>query len=310
VKGITCPPVCNEERWLNLNENIRYKTGDVIVCSYPKSGTTWIEQVVLLLQHGGDATLLNPANKNVYSPSSSSAVGKIWPEACIEQAPGAAVAGQEFARISWEDFDSAPSPRLIKSHAPSKLLLGMSESEDSPIIPGVKVILVSRNPLDSCVSRYYHAFNPYKCGWTFDAWAAVWLSGNTTYGSWFDWVKHWHKRAKTNEDRILWLQYEEMKLDPAGQIRRIAEFLGVQQNNMTPDLTEKVLHGSSFASMKEQSSSKGGDFNQHLRKGMTGDWRNHFSDGMKDLFLEKYHAELHGTGLVYYFGDSLGHIDP
>jgi Sulfotransferase domain len=125
VKGITCPPVCNEERWLNLNENIRYKTGDVIVCSYPKSGTTWIEQVVLLLQHGGDATLLNPANKNVYSPSSSSAVGKIWPEACIEQAPGAAVAGQEFARISWEDFDSAPSPRLIKSHAPSKLLLGI-----------------------------------------------------------------------------------------------------------------------------------------------------------------------------------------
>ena len=40
VKGITCPVVCNERRWLSLNENIKYRNGDIIVRSYPKSGTT------------------------------------------------------------------------------------------------------------------------------------------------------------------------------------------------------------------------------------------------------------------------------
>jgi hypothetical protein len=33
---------------------------------------------------------------------------------------------------------------------------------------GMKVIITARNPLDACVSSYYHAFNPYKSGWPFD----------------------------------------------------------------------------------------------------------------------------------------------
>ena len=60
---------------------------DVHIFSYPKSGTTWLEQCVLLLLNGGDTSLLNPSHKNTYSPAAPESRGKIWLEACIDQNP-------------------------------------------------------------------------------------------------------------------------------------------------------------------------------------------------------------------------------
>lgn len=214
-------------------------------------------------------------------------------------------AGEEFRPVTWEEFDEAPSPRVIKSHAPSKLLLGMDNNSD--LVDGAKIIIISRNPLDACVSRFHHAFNPYKSGWSFPAWAAVWLSGNTTYGCWFEWVRDWSLRAKTNQDQILWLQYENMKVNSHDQIKRIIDFLGVSQGQDIPSLIKKVAEGCSFESMKKQASEKesSGDFQGHLRKGIVGDWRNYFTETMTKEFLDKYKKELAGTDLVYDFGSDV-----
>jgi hypothetical protein len=296
VRNISCPSTCSADRWERLDALIQYRDSDVLVVSYPKSGTTWIEQVTLLLLHEADLSLLNPATKNVYVPGISP-VGKIWPESCLDQIVGLEEKfGIEFARLSAEDFDDAPAPRVIKSHAASELLLGMSSPLTERKMPGIKIIVVSRNPFDSCVSRFHHAFNPCKLGWDFDAWAAVWLCGYTSYGCWFQWVKEWSARAKSNPEQILWLQYESIQANPDAEVRRVAEFLGIPPE---PELIENVVKYSSFDSMKEQSSSKGGDFQGHLRKGIVGDWRSYFSEEMKQEFVKKFHAELSGTGLVY-----------
>ena len=223
VRGITTRHDSHEQRWRQLHEKISYRPSDVIVASYPKCGTTWVEHLCLLLQNAADCTqLVGAAHKNTFSPAGVLR-GKIWPEACIEQDPRAAAQGNpnpypnpnpdtmslpfkwmksscindihtsyshkgaEFATLSWKDFDNAPAPRLLKTHAPPPLMLGMCGDEPNTshlTIPvGTKIIIVSRNPLDACVSRFYHAFNPHKLGWSFDAWAALWLSGNTTYGT-------------------------------------------------------------------------------------------------------------------------------
>lgn len=213
--------------------------------------------------------------------------------------------GEEFRSISWKEFDEAPSPRVIKSHAPSKLLLGMDH--DSDLSDGAKIIIISRNPLDACVSRFHHAFNPCKSGWSFPAWAAVWISGNSTYGCWYDWVRDWSLRAKMNKDKILWLQYEDMKANPHAQIKRIVDFLDVSEGQDIPALIERVAEGCSFNSMKKQASEKeiSGDFGGHLRKGVVGDWKNYFTEAMTKEFLDKYKRELAGTGLVYDFGSDI-----
>jgi hypothetical protein len=70
--------------------------------------------------------------------------------------------------LSWESFDTAPAPRVIKTHAPLQLLLGTNGRGVEALPERTKVVVVSRNPLDACVSCYYHAWNPFKSGWPFD----------------------------------------------------------------------------------------------------------------------------------------------
>eukprot|EP01036_Dinobryon_divergens_P029716 gene29716-38849_t len=280
---------------------------------------------------------MDPSSKNTYTPAraetkSGSAYGKIWPEACIEQNPSVYLqSGPEFIPLTIDEFDQAPSPRIIKSHAPPHLLLtgrrilpdlpphaDMRDGGDTKCISGaqlslpegVKVIVVTRNPLDACVSSYYHAWNPCKSGWPFSAWAAAWLSGHVPHGSWFEWVKAWSREALANPAQILWLQFEDVKSDPFKVTRQIAQFLSPPLSVFNEvgsggeeDIIAAVVQASSFESMKEQASGRdSGAAQGHLRKGVIGDWRNHFSEPLKNEFLVEYHRLLAGSGLEYCLG--------
>ena len=46
-----------------------------------------------------------------------------------------------------------------------------------------------------------------------------------------------------------------------------------------------------------------GNFQGHQQGGIIGDWKNHFIDDMKIVFLRKYERELDGCGLIYDFGE-------
>lgn len=168
IRDVAYPAWCPTQRWQMLQSNMELKSSDVLVVSYPKCGTTWAEQCSLLLSHNCDVSKMNPASKNVHVPNQSH-IGKIWPEACIEQNPQVHLkTGLEFVPITMDEFDAAPSPRILKSHAPPNLLLSgkgtPSEGGFSHLPPGIKVVVVTRNPLDACVSSYYHAWNPSKVG--------------------------------------------------------------------------------------------------------------------------------------------------
>ena len=41
-----------------LRRHFQPKPGDIFVATYPKAGTTWLQTIVLLLLHQGDATLV------------------------------------------------------------------------------------------------------------------------------------------------------------------------------------------------------------------------------------------------------------
>lgn len=58
--------------------------------------------------------------------------------------------------------------------------------------------------------------------------------------------------------------------------------------------------------MKEQAEggagAAGGDNVGHLRKGVAGDWRNHFSPELQADFVARYKLEMSGTGIVFSLG--------
>ena len=164
----------------------------------------------------------------------------------------------------------------------------------------IKVIVVTRNPLDACVSCYFHAWNPAKSGWPFSAWAAAWFNGFVPHGSWFDWVRDWANYSRgPNGNQIHWVQFEDLKANPEDTVQKLANFLGVGDDK---ELVQSAIEDSSFESMKEKATSQGEKECAHLRKGVSGDWRNYFSDELAQEFVEKYNTILSGTGIKYSLG--------
>ena len=318
VRGVPHPPFIQPDLWELQKASLAFRAGDVFVCTMSKCGTTLAEQIVLLLLNGGDAAGLNPLHKNTLDRASG-CVGKIWPEMAVidgltdgadEAATGTAKAcmGEGKARMSVADFDALPAPRILKTHAPRPLFLAEVKSgEAGGLTEGVKVIYVTRNPFDACVSCYYHpkpGVSPASTGWPFDAFAKLWLSERVEFGGWANHVRGWHAERQRSPEQILWLSYEELVSAPPASIAKIAAFIGVEAD---AELVQRVADGSSFGNVKAAaqqalSSGRQGDLS-HLRKGGVGDWRNHFSESLRADFDSELSRLLGGVDLAFDIGE-------
>ena len=56
-------------------------------------------------------------------------------------------------------------------------------------------------------------------------------------GSWFDHVLEWWEAAKADPEHVLFLKYESILADPEDNIRKIADFAGIQYD---PEIIAKV----------------------------------------------------------------------
>lgn len=286
---------------------MHYREGDIVVTTYHKCGTTLAEQIVLLLLNGGDAASLDPLSKN--SANLHGGLGKVWPEQCIrpdaicEQHDGKGAEEFRPQKLAW--FDALPSPRVLKTHCNTSQVPYPGDGE--VLTPGVKYVLVTRNPFDACTSAYYHAWSPSKSGIDFDVWVDTWMAYDQLYpdGSWFSWHRDWH-HLFSKSDQILWVHYEELLVNPTEEVSRIAQFL---QLDFDDELIARVVQGSSFDSMKaaavEAKSKDETRFNtsNHLRNGKRGDWRNHFSASSESKLRQAFSDALGETGLCYDLGE-------
>jgi len=253
------------------------KDGDIFVVTYPRSGTTWTEQMVHLLAHKGEQgeQLITDAVP--------------W----VETLPHRPNGMHEFLK-------TLNSRRMFTSHLPYPLMPPLNDTT-------ARIAYVARNPKDVAISTYFH--NQSKGGYegTWDEHFQLFLHGDIGFGPYFDHILPWWQ-ASQNDKRILFLKYEDMKNDHAGNVARIASFLDLQADSQ---LIDRVVELSSFKSM---TSNQNTNFDwvpqregvpKHFRKGDIGDWRNHFSAEqsrqMDDLFMQK----MKGTGLQFDFGDGV-----
>lgn len=296
VEGVPMPPFIRQNTWCKLREVFEPHDGDVWVATFPKCGTTYMEQIVLLLRNNCDTSQTDLSNKNTFTKESGT--GKIWPERSVrvELDPKDKGSQFEFSIVDLPTFDAVPGPRLLKTHAPRQLFLGTSSAGlSAPIAGGTKVIYVCRNAKDACVSAYYHAANPHKLGFPFDAWAKTWISGLFESGSWAEHTANWHAEHMTNPSQVLWVRFEDLVENSRAEIVRIAKFIGVPASD---ELVDRVVEASSFSCMKACSGNAA-----FFRKGETGDYKNHFSTELMaewdtELKLQKQELESKIEGWV------------
>lgn len=273
-EGIRFPGFIHTLESLKAACAFQFQDTDVLLVTFPKSGTTWMQQVLSLIF----------------------CEGQLWP---IYHLPN-------WARMPWIEQVSFSKllpdlrsswPRLFTSHLCAKLLApALMKSK-------AKVVYVARNPKDTLVSFYHFhriaSFLPDPS--SFEDFVDEFLEGTGFYGSWFDHVKGWLGLQK--DLNLLFVTYEELHQEPRRTIRKISEFLG---RRLRPEEEDVILEHCSFSFMSQSNMvnysllskeiidhSKG----KFLRKGVVGDWREHFTPELDKKFNAVYQSKMGDSGL-------------
>ena len=172
-------PITSQQTLKHIVE-LPLRNGDVFICSYPKSGTTWLQHIVHTLVTNGNSPLDHISRASPFLEADRS-----WCERSAGQlAP-------------WIQSDhSMIGPRLFNTHMLWRLLpkLGMRGLGN-----GARYIYASRRGRDACVSFFHHLSHmaPEDGGYTgtFDEFVSEWAQGDTPFGSWSAHLKAWHSKA-------------------------------------------------------------------------------------------------------------------
>ncbi|XP_026674211.1 sulfotransferase 1 family member D1-like [Ceratina calcarata] len=237
VQGV-CLPI-TYKRFEEEIENFEVKDDDVWVCSFPKSGTTWTQEMIWCIGNNVD---LEEAKKTLLIDRfpfleltvlfDYENVTKLHPDRKLTLRTSNSVA---YTR-------NMPSPRFIKCHLPFHLLpRQIRTGEKKP-----KIVYVTRNPKDTCVSYYYHSRLMEDYRGNFDEFCRLFLGHKLNYTPYWDHVVGFWTRRNAMSN-ILCIKYEDMKADLAAVIRKAAAFL----NKPVPeDKMEMLVKHLSFDSMK------------------------------------------------------------
>lgn len=240
------------------------RDGDVVVATWSKSGTTWTQQIIGQLIHGGRADVcahdIAPWLEMRVMP---------WPQ-------------------TREALEAQTHRRVIKTHLPVDAL---------GIDPKARYIYIGRDARDVAWSMHNHhsAFRPEFIDYLnslpglqgpplapanpdIRAYYRTFLEEEDCGGLWPFWShvqSWWDARRLPN---VLLVHFAALKADPKGQIRRIADFLEIEPD---AEAWPRVLEHSSFAWMKANAERTApmlehvleGGAQRFIHKGENGRWR-------------------------------------
>ena len=281
-------PVMDGSRW----DGFAVRPDDVVIATYPKCGTTWTQRIVDLL------VFQDPAPRAIMDTA-------VWLDSRIF-----ATREEDAATL-----EAQKHRRFIKSHLPFDGL---------PIYDTVKYIHVARDGRDAFLSWHNHergftpeakmrvgaiimsdpVLAPMMAGGPppplpedpqvyFQTWIAhAEEEPRTEPGfdlSYFDFENtYWAERAREN---LLFVHYNDMKADLAGEMARISEFLEI---DTPPDRLATLAKAAEFETMKANGQAllpKLGQYFDHgserfLNKGVNGRWK----DILTEADLARYEA--------------------
>jgi hypothetical protein len=198
-------------RWRDFT----FRSGDVVVSSRSKHGTTWVQHICAMLLLG---TARLPAPLAELSP---------WLDWLVEPAD------EVFARLAAQ-----PHRRVVKTHTPL---------DGVPADPRVTYVVVARHPLDAAVSLYHQGANidrtrlreltgapptPTRPRPSLPDWLAAWIDADPDPRERLDSLPGvlWHLTdawGRRDEPNVVLLHYHDLSTDLSGQMRRLADRLHV-----------------------------------------------------------------------------------
>ncbi|KMT07675.1 hypothetical protein BVRB_6g147980 [Beta vulgaris subsp. vulgaris] len=280
---------------LMFQRHFQARDNDLIVASFPKTGTTWLisilYSVVNRFKHPikQSPLLINHPHELVCSLEYD-------------------IYGHAFDNPRPHHLNELPSPRLFHTH------LSYMTLPESIKISGCRILYITRNPLDTLVSMMYFVMKPLKeivgedvklpsiedCFEDF-------CEGKFVHGPFFEHVIEYWKHSVEQPKKVLFLKFEDLKKDPVLQLKRVAEFVGMPftQREESEYCIKEIIEFCSINNLKELEGNKTGVINKiydkksYFRKGEVGDWTNHITPAMVEKMTKLMEEKLQGTGLSF-----------
>jgi len=254
--------------------DLKFRDDDVIISTYAKSGTTWMQQIVSQLIFQGEEGL---------------PVAEMSPWLDLRVPP---------KEVKLPEVEAQSHRRFLKTHLPIDALV-FSEK--------VKYLYIGRDGRDVVWSLYNHHKNAN------DAWYGAlndtpgrvgppigpppdsnvdyfehWLMNDgAPFWSFWDNVESWW--AIRHLPNVRMIHFADLKADMEGEIRRIAEFLEI---GVSDAVMKKILKHCSFEYMKANATASvplGGAFwdggaQTFIHKGRNGRWRDELPKELSDRY--------------------------
>lgn len=292
--------------FLDKLQTFEFRSDDVLVMTFPKSGTTWMQEILWTMLH----------NPNLDNPIASKALllrsidiscdmmldGEIWDTVKLDSfdemfntlCPGK----NPMDGLSRQCLEATPGRRVMKSHYPFQLMR-------KDLLEKTKVVYVARNPKDVIVSFYHfvRVLRLFSYTGSFEDFVKDFMNTDLIYMPYWPHVKGaWDLRHHPN---LHFVFYEEMQTDIMAELQKLNEFT---QANLTPKQLEDIANYTTFSKMKSRGEPvKDPMYDENLleksgayfRKGTMGDWKSHFTPELQqevDRWIEKNVAE---TGVCF-----------
>ena len=184
------------------------------------------------------------------------------------------------------------SPRKIKTHLKVDFFKRFLQNQEN--CP--QIVVVMRDIKDVLASQYHH-LNLFtgllKLDLSFDDFLAMHDANRVPYGNPIDYNLGWW--AYKDHPRVLIVRYEDMLHDTKAVVKSLGEFINRPVDEATAIEIAEIC---SFTQMKGRAAryqTTEFDWISFFRKGISCDWKNHFSDEqahhIDDIIKEKCHPK-------------------
>ncbi|XP_062111317.1 cytosolic sulfotransferase 12-like [Humulus lupulus] len=283
---------------LSCQKYFKSLDNDVILVSTPKSGTTWLKAIIFSLvnrstfpdtKHNHPLITTNPhvlvpfLELNLYLTSKSKLVIP------------------DLSSIRKATLDSAS---LFSTHLPYVSL------PDSVKTSPCKLVYLCRNPKDVFVSLWHFTNRLKPESWaknTMEESFEKFCNGVSLSGPFWDHSLGYWKVSLASPEKVLFLNYDEMKKEPFFHVKKLAEFLGFPfslQEEANGDVS-RILELCSFDNLSNLLVNKNGkqpsgeENKTFFRRGEVGDWMNYLTPEMAKKLDSLVEQKLHGSGLKF-----------
>jgi aryl sulfotransferase len=271
-------PVYESDRW----DRFTHRAGDIVVCTPPKSGTTWTQMICALLVHQSPKLPLPLTRLSLWIERVAQPIDEV---------------DAELAAQPWR--------RVLKSHTP---LDGLPYFED------VSYVVCDRDPRDAFLSMLDHFDNvspealagalrrlgmpegaglpfPTEPNALFPIWQTMpdmpWTEDGLPLGSITHHAKTWW--AHRHLPNVTFLHYADLTTDLDGEMRRLSAFLNIDVDEV---VWPRLVEAASFGAMKDNADTDAPG--AHL-----GDWKSN-SDFFRRARLGEWPAVLSDENLALY----------